>query len=232
MQQVEISYLCIQVMSYLSGLMSKPTKWHVRPVGIRPVWSEPSLSAWRKLGSSAIEHTVKTLIRLGGCPGWSESSLGAQTFCWFCHEVAHLWSNNDYYGNKWQKWWGNKKKLLHISCKVVVFMMFDFIFASYYTHSSIYEKESRGIWPSIDRSRRFESFYKDLWTGPGSSVRYASSWFSGGCRFNPLDWQHSFVEIGHEIISTAILSKLLIQVGHLSVTGEWMCTKYWLTAYV
>ena len=24
-----------------------------------------------------IEHTVKTLIRLGGCPGWSKSSLGA-----------------------------------------------------------------------------------------------------------------------------------------------------------
>ena len=34
-------------------------KWHVRPVntqislGIRPVWSESSLSAWRKLGSLA-----------------------------------------------------------------------------------------------------------------------------------------------------------------------------------
>ena len=25
-----------------------------------------------------IERTVKTLIRLGGCPGWSESSLGAK----------------------------------------------------------------------------------------------------------------------------------------------------------
>ena len=24
------------------------------------------------------------LIRLSGCPGWSESSLGAQSFCWFC----------------------------------------------------------------------------------------------------------------------------------------------------
>ena len=24
-----------------------------------------------------IEHTVKTLVRLGGCPGWSEYSLGA-----------------------------------------------------------------------------------------------------------------------------------------------------------
>ena len=22
-------------------------------------------------------------------PGWSESSLGAQSFCWFCHEAAH-----------------------------------------------------------------------------------------------------------------------------------------------
>ena len=43
----------------MSRLMSKPTKWHVRPaktqisLGIRPVWSESSLSAWRKLGSLA-----------------------------------------------------------------------------------------------------------------------------------------------------------------------------------
>ena len=43
----------------MSRLMTKPTKWHVRPVktqislGIRPVWSESSLSAWRKLGSLA-----------------------------------------------------------------------------------------------------------------------------------------------------------------------------------
>ena len=39
--------------------MTKPTKWHVRPaktqisLGIRPVWSEPSLSASKKLGSLA-----------------------------------------------------------------------------------------------------------------------------------------------------------------------------------
>ena len=42
--------------SYLCRLMTKPTKWHVRPtktqisLGIRPVWSESSLSAWRNLG--------------------------------------------------------------------------------------------------------------------------------------------------------------------------------------
>ena len=46
--------------THLSCLMTKPTKWHERPaktqisLGIRPVWSESSLSAWRKLGSLAI----------------------------------------------------------------------------------------------------------------------------------------------------------------------------------
>ena len=40
----------------MSHLMTKPTKWHVRPaktqinLGIRPVWSESPLSAWRKIG--------------------------------------------------------------------------------------------------------------------------------------------------------------------------------------
>ena len=31
---------------------------------------------------------AKTLIRLGRCSGWSESSLGAHSFCWFCREAA------------------------------------------------------------------------------------------------------------------------------------------------
>ena len=43
----------------MSRLVTKPTKWHVRPgktqisLVIRPVWSESSLSEWRKFGSSA-----------------------------------------------------------------------------------------------------------------------------------------------------------------------------------
>ena len=55
--------------------------------------SEDSRSAWASAQSDQslhcpheetlgpqlpIEHTTKTLISLGGCPGWSESSLGAQ----------------------------------------------------------------------------------------------------------------------------------------------------------
>ena len=35
-------------------------------------------------------QTAKTLIRLGGCPGSSESSLGAQPQRWSCHEAAQI----------------------------------------------------------------------------------------------------------------------------------------------
>ena len=37
-----------------------------------------------------IECTAKTLIRLGGFPCWSESSLGTQSLCWFCHVTAQI----------------------------------------------------------------------------------------------------------------------------------------------
>ena len=37
------------------------------------------------------------------------------------------------------------------------------------------------------------------------------------------------VKIDHESISTVILLLTLIQEGLLSVTGESICTKYWLT---
>ena len=52
----------------------RPAKTQIS-LGIRPVWSESSLSAWWKLG---------------WCPGWSESLLGAQSLCWFCHVAAHM----------------------------------------------------------------------------------------------------------------------------------------------
>ena len=52
-----------------------------------------------------------------------------------------------------------------------------------------------------------------------------SVWKPGGHGFNPRRGrQHSFVEIDHEIFSTAILSLPLIQEGQLSVSGERMCT--------
>ena len=50
-------------------------------------------------------------------------------------------------------------------------------------------------------------------------------WRPGGCRFNPRRGrQHSFMVTDREIFSTVILSLPLIQEGHLSVSGERMCT--------
>ena len=37
-------------------------------------------------------RTAKALVRLGGCPGWFESSLGAQSLCWFCHVATQVLS--------------------------------------------------------------------------------------------------------------------------------------------
>ena len=45
----------------------------------------------------------------------------------------------------------------------------------------------------------------------------------------PASGKCSFIEMGHDIFSTAIHSLALMQVGQLSVTGERMCTEYWLT---
>ena len=51
-----------------------------------------------------------------------------------------------------------------------------------------------------------------------------SDWRPGGRGFNPCrGWQHSFMEIDHEIFSMVILSLPLIQVWQLSISGERMC---------
>ena len=81
----------------MSRDMTKPTKWLCAQRRLRSAWasaqSDQSLRCPHEesLGPELpIERTAKTLIRLGGCPGWSESSLGAHSFCWFCHVAAHI----------------------------------------------------------------------------------------------------------------------------------------------
>ena len=74
---------CDRKLSDLSCLMTKPSKWPLRPakisLSIHPVWFESSLCAQWVRNQAFFIRTVNTLIRLGGCPGWSESSLDAQT---------------------------------------------------------------------------------------------------------------------------------------------------------
>ena len=65
--------------------MTKPTKWHMRraktqiSLGIRPVWSESSLSAWRKLGSLATK--------------WAHSEDSDQTV-----RMSLRWAHNHFVG--------------------------------------------------------------------------------------------------------------------------------------
>ena len=59
----------------------------VHPPGLIRVFAVRMKKAWVL---SYPLSTAKTLIRLGGCPGWSESSVGAHSFCLVCHVVAHL----------------------------------------------------------------------------------------------------------------------------------------------
>ena len=51
------------------------------------VFAVRSMGSWGPKVSSCGQ---KRLIRLSGCPGWSESLLGAHSFCWFYHVAAHL----------------------------------------------------------------------------------------------------------------------------------------------
>ena len=79
----------------MSRSTTKPTKWYVRPVktqinlGIRPVWSESLLSAWRnhKFLASHWAHSDNWSDRANA---QADLSLrwAHRSFCWFCHAVG------------------------------------------------------------------------------------------------------------------------------------------------
>ena len=57
--------------------------------------ADPSEPRHNKTNKVSV-RPAKTQISLGigpGWSGWSESSLGAHSLCWFCHVAAHLFEN-------------------------------------------------------------------------------------------------------------------------------------------
>ena len=69
----------------MSRLVTKPTKWLCAQRRLRTAWaSAQSDQGFRCLHEETLgpqlstERIAKTLNSLGGCPGWSESSLGAR----------------------------------------------------------------------------------------------------------------------------------------------------------
>ena len=103
--------------------MTKPTKWSVHPakthisLGIRPVWSESSLSAWRKLGSLAT-HWVHSQDSDQTAQADLSFRWAHRSFCWFCHEAAHF--------TCW-KWGFDPCLLFKISgCVYIAFLFFQY----------------------------------------------------------------------------------------------------------
>ena len=89
--------LAVAQFSYISRDMTKPTKWACAQRRLRSAWataqSDQSLHCPHEESlcpELPIKRTAKTLIRLGGYPGWSESSLGAQSYRWFSRDMAHI----------------------------------------------------------------------------------------------------------------------------------------------
>ena len=85
----------------MSRDMTKPTKWQCAQR--RPRSALASAKSDQSLRCALngyiktqvfFKRTAKTLIRLGGCLGWSESWLGARSFCWFCHVAAHIYKGS------------------------------------------------------------------------------------------------------------------------------------------
>ena len=88
---------CNKIETKHSRLLIEPRHDKTNKVSVHPAKTQISLGIRLRsqheeiLGPKLpIERTAKTLIRLGRCPGWSESSRGAQSFCWFCHVAAQF----------------------------------------------------------------------------------------------------------------------------------------------
>ena len=70
--------LCDVFVHVWAAIWQKPTKWLCAQQRLRSAWA------------SAQSDQSLRCPHEGGCPGWSESSLGAKSFCWFWHDVAHI----------------------------------------------------------------------------------------------------------------------------------------------
>ena len=82
-------YRCKRVMQTAGNELrhDKTNKVTVHPPSLIRVFAVRMKKAWVL---SYPLSAQRRLIRLGRCPGWSESLLGAQSLCWFCHVAAQI----------------------------------------------------------------------------------------------------------------------------------------------
>ena len=94
---VFIAWMHSNELAYMNRDMTKPTKWVCAQLktqislGIRPVWSESSLSAWRKLGSLATHwaHSAHADLSLR----WAYSHFVGFVMSWLIYRPQQLFYN-------------------------------------------------------------------------------------------------------------------------------------------
>ena len=86
---ISASFYKDQIKTYMNHDMTKPTMWLCPKWRFGSAWASAQSDQGLRL-SGQRRFWSAWASRLGGCPGWSESSLGAHSFCWFCHVMAHM----------------------------------------------------------------------------------------------------------------------------------------------
>ena len=116
---------CLYSWQKMSQLMTKPTKWLCAKQRLRSAWasaqSDQSLPCLQEESLGVLSYPLnaqRRLIRLGGLPDWSESSLGAHSFCWFCHVTAQM--TMVYFCNKSLSKCMSLQKRLHVGLVISV----------------------------------------------------------------------------------------------------------------
>ena len=105
--------------------MTKPTKWVCAKRTLRSAWASaqsdqrPRCPQEESLGPKLpIKRAAKTLIRLGGCPSYPPSLISLRwahmSFCWFCHDAAHLFQVEVIAPGSFDPWFIQPRSPLHV----------------------------------------------------------------------------------------------------------------------
>ena len=97
-----MTMICFMPKACLNRLMTKPTKWSVRPaktqisLGIHPVWSESSLCTQLVANDLLLLYMrSEDSNQTGRMPTLIWVFAWRTSFCWFCREVAHFITESD-----------------------------------------------------------------------------------------------------------------------------------------
>ena len=96
---IEYEKLCDFILS-MSCLLTKPTKWHVRPaktqisLGIRPVWSVFPVCSVGSLGPKRSGGQQRLWLNWADAQADLSLCWAHRSFCWFCHETARGFSDH------------------------------------------------------------------------------------------------------------------------------------------